>query len=68
MAELKPCPFCGSEDLKIYSNAFENYYVVCLGCGASGRNYRSVEKAKEVWNRRAYICAVCGVKITEGGE
>ena len=49
---LKPCPFCGSEELDIWQNDVDNYFVVCIGCGASGRDERRVEKAVEVWNRR----------------
>ena len=49
---LKPCPFCGSEELDIDFNAADKYFVYCIGCGASGRDERTIEKAKEVWNRR----------------
>ena len=52
MAELKPCPFCGSTELDIDINNANNYFVYCLNCGASGRDERKFEKAKEVWNRR----------------
>jgi len=52
MAELKRCPFCGSEELDIWQNDCGNRFVVCLGCGASGRDERKADKAVEVWNRR----------------
>jgi Lar family restriction alleviation protein len=52
MADLKPCPFCGSTELDIDINDADNYFVYCLNCGASGRDERKLEKAKEVWNRR----------------
>ena len=58
MADLKPCPFCGSEELDIWQNDCGNHFVVCIGCGASGRDERKVEKAVEVWNRR-YEDAIC---------
>lgn len=29
--ELKPCPFCGSTDLKVFDNS-----VDCKSCGATG--------------------------------
>jgi len=31
--ELKPCPFCGSEDIEMENSAF----VGCNACGASGK-------------------------------
>lgn len=62
---VKPCPFCGSED--IYAK-FEHGYldnsaiVFCNGCKASikleendqeGFSEETVKKAVEAWNRRA---------------
>lgn len=61
MAELKPCPFCGSEEVHV-TRADTSYLpanikiadivVICEGCGATGRSETSVEKAIESWNRR----------------
>ena len=67
MAELKPCPFCGSEEVHtartIIDNcppniAIANIFVMCEGCGAAGRSETTVEKAIESWNKR-YEDAIC---------
>jgi disulfide bond formation protein DsbB len=55
--ELKPCPFCGSEDLDIFGAT-----VTCRNCGACAcstiRNHLAKEKLDDVvekWNKRASI-------------
>ena len=67
MADLKPCPFCGSEEVHtartILDNwppniAIANIFVMCEGCGAAGRSETTEEKAVESWNRR-YEDAIC---------
>ena len=52
MAELKPCPFCGSRAL-ITSNLLEEYYIVCTACTCCGPGPGSEQEAIEAWNRRA---------------
>lgn len=48
--ELKPCPFCGGQNILGF------YSMVCNvnkgGCGASSGYFSTVEKAIEAWNRR----------------
>lgn len=52
--ELKPCPFCGSDDLEIYHEVVGcHYYVTCRDCGSSGAIYYTPEQAAHAWNRRA---------------
>ena len=55
MSDLKPCPFCGSENIKHhhYSNQpYQQYIVRCKNCGARVIK-ASLELAFEAWNRRA---------------
>ena len=57
MGTLKPCPFCGA-DAEIY-----RYYpwfarrvwvtIRCKKCGRNSGDWGRVDKAIEVWNRRA---------------
>lgn len=65
-AELKPCPFCGHEDIRVYMTCFGHEYV-CDSCGlrahfvdivrTSPNNFASMSVVREVaderWNRRA---------------
>jgi Lar family restriction alleviation protein len=56
MAEkLKPCPFCGNEDITI-TEIDELYQTVCSvirkGCGAASGYQYSRDKAINAWNRR----------------
>lgn len=54
---LKPCPFCGGEASLSYaiSNENKSYDLVqCIGCGAQGSCYSTIEDATEAWNRRSH--------------
>lgn len=60
MAELKPCPFCGSASFfgdrfpeLIDHDIVELYAVECNGCMARGPAKETPEEAEEAWNRRA---------------
>lgn len=46
---LKPCPFCGNEDVK--AGGWPVEYVSCK-CGAKGPDYSSKALAILAWNRR----------------
>lgn len=54
--ELKPCPFCGSTDLRAGMTRAGYDYVACMNCFAEirvlhkGEHTAATEKA---WNRRA---------------
>lgn len=60
MAELKPCPFCGSNQLDIfYYDPFDgyqgncgSYVILCPRCRARVK-YETKAEAIEAWNRRA---------------
>lgn len=58
--KLKPCPFCGGEDIQqCYYDPYDGYqgdlgrYITrCSGCGAEiERRHKS--ESTEAWNRRA---------------
>ena len=56
MAELKPCPFCGREDIHVKIVKHDGYdiaNVFCINCGAQIRAFNSKEAAIKKWNRRA---------------
>jgi hypothetical protein len=62
-AETKaPCPFCRSTEQHLSSNGSENYFVVCMDCGAEGPAAASEEAALLLWgNRPAAIEAISDV-------
>ena len=55
--ELKPCPFCGSDECGIAKTAYGNYlniwfFAVCDKCGARSKASKNETEAAEAWNRR----------------
>lgn len=60
MAELKPCPFCGSEwvQIRYINNPFDTNHVYggyraeCTDCCVLTRPRKTEEEAKLDWNRR----------------
>jgi Lar family restriction alleviation protein len=50
MEKLKPCPFCGYEDIEVGATDF-NYYADCLKCEARGPLEDKEAKAIEAWNK-----------------
>ena len=51
---LKPCPFCGSKDIKLCGNHRDSFWFRCKEC-ASIDSYDTEQEAKEAWNRRVAI-------------
>ena len=50
--ELKPCPFCGSDDVSC--DILEDvYYVECWDCSAKVESYNGMEDTIAGWNSRA---------------
>lgn len=55
---LKPCPFCGSENVSMYDNSIRDFFfsedrfiVECDRCNANIERY-SETGVKRAWNRR----------------
>lgn len=49
MEELKPCPFCGSENVRFES---EKHAVVCMRCKSRGCVAPTREMSLDMWNDR----------------
>ena len=57
---LKPCPFCGSNDIATeeeYSSdtgySFGGHIVICNDCEMQTKHYETQEEAVKAWNKRA---------------
>lgn len=56
--KLKPCPFCGSEDVVVNSigadtpEITEEYYVECVNCGSQTKLFDTQEVTTTAWNTR----------------
>ncbi|CAG9173228.1 Lar family restriction alleviation protein [Cupriavidus respiraculi] len=54
--DLKPCPFCGSDEITVGSFAsaeFERHYVKCEECDCAAQGHDCEADAIAAWNRRA---------------
>ncbi len=54
--KLKPCPFCGGEDISLVRICNVNndfYYVTCCNCGIFTVDYDKEWDSIKAWNRRA---------------
>lgn len=52
---LKPCPFCGSNDVLNAGGDMFGIYVRCCNCGIHGPARDSLSTAAEAWNTRAVV-------------
>lgn len=51
--KLKPCPFCGSEDIAFDFGIGRGVaYAYCCNCGAESMTRASASEAAKDWNRR----------------
>jgi Lar family restriction alleviation protein len=57
MSELKPCPFCGSNNVSSEGAGIEvddyTAWIDCEDCGAQSNTFESDAQAIDAWNRRA---------------
>ena len=58
MNELKPCPFCGSNDFIERDNRYQgssvlSYWIVCRHCGSESKAANNLAAAHDAWNMRA---------------
>ena len=54
MDRLKPCPFCGSKDIKLWGNHRDSFWFRCNNC-ASIDSYDTERQAVRAWNKRVAI-------------
>lgn len=53
-AELKPCPFCGGNEVyREHTDNMRIWWFSCFACGTNGPRKLSPEDAETAWNRRA---------------
>lgn len=51
--ELKPCPFCGSRDVRVMQlSTMFRFFCACNSCHATTGEYVFKEEAIKAWNRR----------------
>jgi len=51
-SEIKPCPFCGSDEIEIEQTHPEAIWFRCSNCGAETSAADHVDKALSIWNQR----------------
>lgn len=52
--ELKPCPFCGADGIKLTYDG-KGYLIECSGCKAETDVYDTAYDAVVAWNRRTEV-------------
>lgn len=65
---LKPCPFCGNDEISVDSNAMDDswFWIQCLECKASIGHKRTERGAVKAWNRR--VMPRVSVETVKSGE
>ena len=59
MEKLKPCPFCGGKNIRVWNTS--THWVSCDDCLASTACALTEEEAVRYWNRRAKVEQSVGV-------
>lgn len=53
MDELKPCPFCKTEEVSIIKDV-DGIYIKCYKCWSSAdKAAKDIKEAIKLWNKRA---------------
>ena len=52
-SELRPCPFCGGDDLAVMELLSRGFRIECEGCGAYSPVIKDGPALLTAWNRRA---------------
>ena len=52
MEELKPCPFCGSDNVEMKGQHAPEWWVICKDCKGSAAMRPMRQQAAADWNRR----------------
>lgn len=56
---LRPCPFCGGEDIRVclalprFHDETTKYYVACIYCKCRTGSFETKSEAEKAWNRRS---------------
>ena len=59
--ELRPCPFCGGNELVLEKSAMGRWSVVCIRCESQGNPSFEKRLSIKSWNTRTLPPAVQGV-------
>ena len=61
--ELKSCPFCGSDNVKVHIPYFVDalYQIQCYNCKCTTALYKTEKEAIERWNTRSQVGEVAPV-------
>lgn len=54
-SRLSQCPFCGTEDIRVYSESNSDgklFWARCCGCGAMSEKVKTKLDAIKGWNKR----------------
>lgn len=49
---MKPCPFCGREEITVRRRDWDFFSATCLNCAATGPYSETREEAIQAWNKR----------------